>query len=304
LSIFIIEAYRNTYNFNIIIYYFGNRGIKMRILITGAEGNMGSYFSKYFSDNHEIFAFGKSHMDVANKSQVLNVVSTIRPDIFIHAAGFTDIDLCEKNESSAYSVNTIGSLNTAYACNFYDIPIIYISCSSVYEGNKTSYYYETDDCAPVNTYGKTKLSGEELIRTICKKYFILRTSWIYGGEKCFVKNIIANKDVPIFMCSSDISTPTYIRDLCMVIEKLLTSDKYGIYNCVNNGVVKKSLWVKTILNHMQVHKDILEIPDRLIADRAKRPKCTSLNTSLLTKSFNVELPSWEDSLHAYLSSCI
>jgi dTDP-4-dehydrorhamnose reductase len=273
----------------------------MKILVTGAEGNIGNYLHKHLSLNHEVYPLKKSDLDITNKVQSMEVLKEINPNILIHSAGLCNIDLCERDERSAYSINTIGSLNMAYACNLLNIPIAYISCSHVYDGSKTSPYYETDECTPINVYGKTKLAGEKLIRTISTKYFILRTSWIYGSKNCFVDSVVNNKDIPLFMSSSEISTPTYIKDFCMALEKIIHSDLYGIYNITNSGAAKKSLWIKTILDYINVKKDVIEIPGNYISNRALRPKCTILNNDLIKNCFDIELPSWETSLKEYLS---
>lgn len=274
----------------------------MKILITGAEGNIGSYLFANLCRNHTVISLNKNDLDITNKTKCTEIINESKPNIVIHTAALSNIDLCERDETSAYTVNTIGSLNVAYACSLLDIPIIYISCNNVYDGKKTSPYYETDLCTPINVYGKTKLAGEKLIRTICTKYFILRTSWIYGTKNCFVRKIIDNKDVPLFMCSGEISSPTYIKDLYYVIVRMLKSDMYGIYNCTNSGGVKKSIWVKTILDYINIKKDVIEIPENFISNRAQRPNCTILNTSLLKNCFEIEMPSWEISLKDYLKS--
>lgn len=273
----------------------------MKILITGSDGNIGDYLFKYLSPRHEVYPFRKNVLDITNKAKCIDIISNKRPDIVIHCAALTNIDLCERDETSAYSINTLGSLNIAYSCSMLNIPIVYLSSNNVYDGNKTSYYYETDLCSPINVYGKTKLAGEKLIRTICSKFFIIRTSWVFGGKNCFVKNIIENKDIPIFMSSVDVASPTYIEDLCSVIESMIKSDMYGIYNCVNSGGVKKSIWVKAILDHLKVNNEVIEIPENFISNRALRPKSTLMNTYLLKNCFNIEMRSWESALLEYLN---
>jgi hypothetical protein len=116
-----------------------------------------------------------------------------------------------------------------------------------------------------------------------------------------IKKVIENKDKPIFMSSSDIASPTYIEDLCSAIETMMNSNIYGIYNCVNSGPVKKSLWVKTILDHVKIKKEVLEIPESYVSNRAQRPKCTIMNTSLIKNCFDIELRSWEAALSQYLN---
>ncbi|MCM0648467.1 NAD(P)-dependent oxidoreductase [Clostridium swellfunianum] len=272
----------------------------MKIFITGSDGNIGRYFSKYFSSKHQVFNCKTDFLDITNKVKCIETIKNATPDIVIHCAALTNIDLCERDESTAYTVNTIGSLNIAYCCSMLNIPIIYLSCNYVYDGNKSGIYYETDLCTPINVYGRTKLAGEQLIRTMCSKYFIIRTSWVFGGKNCFVKNIIENKEASFFISTTEIASPTYIKDLCSVIETILSSDIYGIYNCVNLGAVKKSLMIKTSLSYLKIKKDIIEIPEEHIPNKALLPKCTIMDTSLLKNCFNINMRTWEAALLEYL----
>jgi dTDP-4-dehydrorhamnose reductase len=273
----------------------------MKVLIAGAEGSLGEYLTNFLGTIHEIIPLGKARLDVSIKSKCIESISNIKPDIVINCAAIANIDLCERDEAYAYQVNTLGALNLALACSENNIPILQLSCSYVYDGSKTSAYYETDPCSPINVYGKTKLAGESLIRTICQKYFILRTSWVFGGRNCFVKSILEHKEIPIYTSYSEISCPTYIKDLSAAIERIMCSNIYGVYNCVNSGAVKKSLWVKTIVNYRNIKKDVVEIPDTYVSNRALRPKSTILNTALIKNCFDIEMRSWEEALKEYVN---
>lgn len=273
----------------------------MRLLVTGSQNNIAEYIINYFRDTHEIFAYTMDMLQVSNKNMCSNVITDIHPDVLIHLDSEDNIDTCERDESKAYTTNTIGTLNVAYPCSILNIPIIYLSTSYVYSGNKYSAFFETDDCTPVNIYGKTKLAGEKLIRTLCKKYFIIRCGWIFGQNNCFVEKIINNSNTPLFVCSKELGNPTYIEDLCRVIEEMLTSDLYGIYNCGNPPSITKSLWVQRIFDLLKIKKSILELPQNFIANSALRPNNSSLNTSLLKNCFNIELPSWEERLTEYIN---
>lgn len=273
----------------------------MNILITGANGNVGGALSKLLEKNHKVFTLSKAELDVTNKALAYEIVMSVKPDIVIHAAAITNIDLCEKNESLAYAVNTIGTLNVAYPCSILDVPIVYLSTNYVYDGSKCSPFYETDDCTPINVYGKTKLAGERLIRTLCSKYFIIRTSWIFGGGDCFIKKILVNENVPIFLCPDETSNLTYIKDLYEAIEKLIASENYGVYNCANQEPVSKSRWLKFMFDDLHLKRNIVELPESYIPNRASRPKYSALSTTLIRNSFQLELPCWKKSLSEYLS---
>ena len=274
----------------------------MKILLTGSNGNIGSYLQIYLNENHVVYPMERNQIDITNKALTMEVIETIKPDLVIHTAALTNMDLCERDETSAYTINTLGSLNVAYPCSLLDIPIVYLSTGYVFDGTKKRPYYETDQCNPINIYGKTKLAGEKLIRTVCKKYFIIRTSWVFGGSNCFVKKVIENKATPLFLCSNEISNLTYIKDLCYAIEKIISTDQYGIYNCVNSEAVSKAIWIRSIFNQFNIKNEITEIPENFVCNRALRANYTALDTILLNNCFNIILPSWRESLNKYISS--
>lgn len=274
----------------------------MKILLTGSNGNIGSYLKIHLSENHVVYPIDKNQIDITDKALTMDVIKSIKPDLIIHAAALTNVDYCELNETAAYTVNTLGSLNVAYPCSLLDIPIVYLSTGYVFDGNKKRPYYETDQCNPINIYGKTKLAGENLIRTVSRKYFIIRTSQVFGGSNCFVKKVIENKNAPVFLCSNEISNLTYIKDLCYVIEKIIETNQYGVYNCVNSEAVSKALWVKSIFNTLNIEKEITEIPASFVCNKALRADYTALDTLLLKNCFNIVLPSWKIRLDEYINS--
>lgn len=272
----------------------------MKILITGAENPLSKYIENRFKDTNEIYSFTRKELDISDKNLTYEIITDNKPDILIHLDSMSNIDICEHDESLAYTINTIGTLNAAYPCSILNIPIIYLSTSYVYDGNKNSPYFETDKCSPVNIYGKTKLAGEKLIRTLCKKYFIVRTGWLFGEENCFVNKVLNNSNVSMFVCSTETGNPTYVEDLCRVIEKMFHSDLYGIYNCGNPSSTTKSAWVKKIFNYSGIERRILEMPENFLRNTAIRPKNSSLNISLIKNCFDIELPNWENRLSEYI----
>lgn len=274
----------------------------MRILVTGAESSAAKYIIKYFEEGNKIFAYTSDMLKITNKDICFDTIMSISPHVLIHLDSLDNIETCERDESNAYTKNTIGTLNVAYPCSLLNIPIIYLSTSYVYNGEKSSAFFETDECNPINIYAKTKLAGEKLIRTLCKKYFIIRCGWIFGEENCFVDKVINNISTPIFVCSTELGNPTYIEDLCAVIKEMLISNLYGIYNCGNQPSTTKALWVQKIFDIVNIKKNILEIPQNFISNSALRPTNSSLNISLLKNCFNIEMPDWEERLQEYISS--
>lgn len=272
----------------------------MNILITGQSGNLGKYLCGYMSSKNNVLGLDKVDVDIADRSGIIEVITSLKPDILIHTAAITNIDYCEKNENEAYKVNTLGTFNVAYACSLLNIPIVYLSSNYVYGDAKQSPYFETDECSPVNVYGKTKLAGEKMIKSLCKKFFILRTSWVFGGDKCYVKKIIANSNIPIFMSSSEVLNATYIEDLALCIDKLMHTDCYGIYNCVNSLPVRKSDLVRKVFNLLNIKKEVMDLPQDYLSDVAPRPDYSVLNTYLIRNCINIELPNYYQRLEEYI----
>lgn len=276
--------------------------IILNILITDTETDIGNNLKSILSTNNIIFGFTKDSLYLPDKSKTFEIIESIKPDLVIHTSSIESLELCEENESMAYSFNTLGSLNTAYPCSVLNIPLAYFSTSYVYDGKKQFPYCETDDCYPLNIFGKTKLASEKLIRTLCKKYFIIRTSWIFGGEDCFVKNIIKNKDAEIFMCTEEIGNPTYINEISTTFEKIMQSNLYGIYHCASSDYVSKLNWVKYIFELLNIKKEVISLPKSIINKSIPKPQNASLNTKLIKNCFDIELPSWKVSLEEYIKN--
>lgn len=274
----------------------------MKILILGGNGNIGGFLSKSLSEEHEIISISRQDIDITSKEAVFDLIDNTKPDAVIDSAGISDIDFCELNEELSYTTNTIGTMNVALSCALNDIPLMYISSAQVYGMDSTYPHAETDICEPINVFGKSKLAGENLIRTLCKKYFIIRTSWCFSGEKCFVKKILEKKDTPIFMVVDMGLNPTYLPDLSNAISSIIKTNYYGIYNCTNSGSEYKTNIVKFILSYLGCNKNVISLPDNILATLAPRPKHCILNTSLLTESFNIEMPSWQNRMEEYLST--
>lgn len=276
----------------------------MKILILGSKGNIGGFLAKSLNKFHEIIEAGKKDVDITNKDDVMEFISNNSPDFVIDSAGIADMDFCEKNEDISYSINALGTMNVAIACSKNNIPIIYISSAQVYGLSKNSLHCEHDICDPVNIFGKSKLAGENLIRTLCKKYFIIRTSWCFGGEKCFVKQIINKRNTPIFMVADMKVNPTYLGDLSNAILSMMNTESYGIYNCVNKGSELKSNVVKYIFSEIGFDKQVFPLPESTLKTLAPRPKDCTLDNNLVETSFNIEMPSWEHRMSEYINNII
>ncbi|MGQ9456260.1 MAG: dTDP-4-dehydrorhamnose reductase [Armatimonadota bacterium] len=221
----------------------------MRVLVTGACGMLGRLVCSALSRHHTVFGTdivdGCEYLDIANTDQVFEVFRKFQPEAVVHCAAMTDVDGCERNPDRAYLINAIGTWNLACACSSNDCPIIYISTDYVFDGEKKTPYTEFDNPNPINAYGASKLAGEDAVKELCPKHFIVRTSWIVAPHgKNFALTIldIAQKRItegqtnkPLTVVSDQVGSPTYAKDLAEFLSSLVGSPLYGVYHFTNSG---------------------------------------------------------------------
>ena len=275
----------------------------MNILITGAKGNIGTYLCTVLSESHVIYGLGKNELNIMDIVAIEKTLNELKIDAVIHTAAVTNKYTCEYNETLAYGVNTVGTLNIAKYCTSLNIPLIYLSTTEVYGDTKSLPYSEVDNCVPLNVYGKSKLRGEELIQTICSKYFIVRTSNIFGGNDCFVRNLVNGKHTAVYLFSNPSLSITYIEDLTTVVMKLLATDKYGIYNYTNEGCLSKSILINTIIELGNLNVPLTVSSDKLLSSLIKESNYTYVSNSHIKQYLDIEIPFWSDRLKDYINKC-
>lgn len=277
------------------------KGVFMNILITGAKGNVGAYLCNALSKSHTIYGLDKTDLNIMDKIATEKAFNELKPDAVIHTAAITNKYICEYNEALAYGVNTVGTLNIANCCNSLNIPILYLSSTDVYGDIKSSPYSEVDECTPINAFSKSKLGAEELIQTICTKYFILRSSNIFGGNDCFVRKLIKGNHTAIYLFSNPTLCVTYIGDLVEVFNQLLGTDKYGIYNFTNEGCLSKSQLINSIIEFSNLNVPLVEQSDKLLSNIINEPNYTCVDNSHIKSSLGIEIPFWNDRLKDYIN---
>ena len=217
----------------------------MRVLVTGASGMLGlQLIIKLKSLKHHIIPIdlkGLSdviNIDICNTEAIFNIFEQTKPNFVIHTAAQTDVDKCTREPEKAFKINALGTWNLAAAAAKAGIPIIYISTDYVFDGYSKDPYTEYDTPNPLNIYGKSKLAGEQHIKSLSKKFFIVRTSWIFSPiGKNFPLTILdaALKQKELKVVSDQIGSPTYASDIADFLISLLDSQMYGTYHFTNSG---------------------------------------------------------------------
>lgn len=277
----------------------------MKILVTGAAGQLGIDVVNELMYKHEIVGLDRKSLDISNLENVLGFVCEYKPEVIINAAAFTKVDACETEVEKAYKVNSIGAKNLAIAALENNCRLVHISTDFVFDGEKGSPYLEHDNTSPLNVYGHSKLLGEKFIREICPRHYILRTSWLYGKNGAnFVKTMleISMKKELLKVVDDQVGCPTNTADLIEMIKLLINSQAYGTYHTCNSGECSWFTFAKKIFE-LADKKDveILPITSLELNRPAKRPQYSVMRNRMLELQFNYYVRSWEEALKDYMN---
>lgn len=274
------------------------------ILITGAQGMVGSYVKKIFAEE-TLHLTDVSTMDITNYAITVKTVETVKPQFILHLAAATDVDRCEREQDWAFKTNVIGTQNLAYVCQQNNIPLVYISTGGIFNGKKQEPYTEFDAPDPVNVYAKTKLEGERIVQSLLKRYFIIRAGWMIGGDKKDKKFVgkmvqLCRTQDEVFAVDDKRGTITYAKDLLVTIRALIKTPFYGLYHVANQGVCTRydvALEIKKILK-----SDVKITPvssDRFPLPAPRSPSEAIHNYKLALMGMN-QMPPWQEALRSYL----
>ena len=279
----------------------------MKILITGANGLLGHELSSILK-GHTLILLSHSQLDISDPESVNKQIDSSSPDIIINSAAYTQVDACETNYDLAFKSNAIGPKNLAIKCKQLGIPLIHISTDYVFEGNekKNSPLVENDKLGPKTVYGKTKLEGEKMVQENCQKYFILRTAWLYGEGKNFVKTMLSlsKKNKELKVVNDQIGSPTYAKDLAKAIKEIIEkkSDKYGIYHVTNKGEVSWYEFAKKIFEIKNIEIKVNPCTSEEFPRPAPRPHYSVLSNQKWIDAGFTPMRDYEEALNEYLDS--
>lgn len=277
----------------------------MKVLVTGAKGQLGQDVLCLLENQPwEIFGFDREELDITNEEQVREKVLSIKPDIIIHTAAYTQVDQAESDEETAFKVNAEGTKYLAQAAAAVEAKFCYISTDYVFDGTKNEPYKTSDETNPQTIYGKSKLAGEQYTRKYCSKYFIVRTSWVFGlyGNN-FVKTMLrlAEERKELGVVSDQFGSPTYTTDLARFIIELVETNKYGIYHASNSGICSWYEFAKEIFRQSNKNVNVNAISTAEFQRPAQRPSYSVLEQKKIAEQGLIMLPNWKEALGRYLS---
>lgn len=267
----------------------------MKILVTGANGMLGQDLCPILEDvGAFVIETDVDTLDITNGEMVRQALSDIRPDLVIHCAAYTNVDKAEEDLETATKINVTGTENLAKTCGNLDIPLVYISTDYVFDGTGSTPLKTDNQTNPINNYGLTKLKGEETVKKYCQKYYIARTSWLYGIHgKNFVETMISLKDKDELKVVDDqIGCPTWTVELANGILKLLQKP-YGTYHVCGSGQTSWYGFAKEIFAQCNLNVNLKPCTTEEFPRPARRPKYSVMDNDGICRK-------WEAALHDYL----
>ncbi len=286
-----------------------------KILVTGANGQLGRAICKEYSG--ENIEFIKTDiiktdevdtiMDITNIDEVMSLVREHKPEVIINCAAHTNVDKCEVETDLAYKINAIGARNLSIAATEADARMMHISTDYVFEGNGTKPYTEFDATNPISAYGRTKLAGENFVKEFAKKHFILRTAWLYGDGKNFVKTMLrlSESHDEVNVVCDQLGSPTSASELARMIHFLENTDNYGLFHATCEGDTNWADFAEEIFRlagkNTKVNHVTSEEYAKMNPASAKRPAYSILDNYMIKLTSDFMMADWKDAIKKYIA---
>lgn len=277
----------------------------MRILVTGAGGMLGHALVPVLETDHQVIGLTRKNCDLLEEGVVRKIFQFKKPDMVIHLAAFTNVDGCELEPNKAIEENAMTTLSVAKAAKSVGASLVYISTDYVFDGRSGRPYREDDPPNPLSIYGRTKLIGENHVQGILDRYFIVRTSWLFGPHgKNFVSTILrlASEEPEIRVVNEQQGSPTYTCHLAQKLAELLKTDQYGVYHVTGSGSCSWFDFARKIVELGGFRGvQVTPISTREYVRPAPRPAYSVLANQRIASLGMGLLPHWEKGLESYLA---
>lgn len=272
----------------------------MRVLITGVSGQLGHDAAKeLIARGVPFLGIGSKELDITDRDAVLRVFSEYCPDAVLHCAAYTMVDRAEDEPEHCMRVNADGTRHIAEACREIGAKLLYVSTDYVFPGTGDKPWETDDPTGPLNVYGQTKLAGEQAVRELVEKHFIVRTSWVIGEHGSnFVKTMLrlAETHRELRVVDDQIGSPTFTANLAPLLCDMLETEKYGVYHATNEGFCSWAELAEAVFHLAGKDVSIHHVSTEEYGAKAPRPKNSRLSKASLDAGGFVRLPGWEASL--------
>lgn len=272
----------------------------MRILLTGAGGQLGQALCATLR-GHEVVAPSHAHLDITHLANVREEFERHRPELVLNAAAFNDVDGAESDPLGAFRGNALGPRNLALATTARGIPLLHVSTDYVFEGSGDRPYHEFDRPNPRSVYGASKLAGEEAVRTLNPRHYVVRTAWLYHTVgRNFPKTMCTlSSRHEVRVVSDQYGSPTYAPHLAEAIVRLIATEAYGTYHLAGRGGTSWFELTRRLFDGLGIRTPVVPVATAEFPRPAERPHYSVLTT---LQEPQLLLPPWEEGLSAFITA--
>ena len=277
----------------------------MKVLVAGAAGMLARDLVPCLQTRrHETSAPPENDFDITDIAAVRRWASSLEPDVIINCAAYTKVDQAEKEERLATIINGLAVQNLCLVCQEMDVPLVHFSTDYVFDGAKVGPYTIYDQPNPINAYGRSKHLGEEYVLRLLNKFYLIRTSWLFGihGPN-FIETMLnlTKKQKQVSVVNDQRGCPTWTRDLSEAVVSLIESGRYGIYHATNSGPTTWFEYATEIFRLAGTGTEVLPITTDQYPTAATRPMNSVLDSFPLPEVTKTMMPSWQEAIQQYLS---
>lgn len=289
-----------------------------KILVTGCNGQLGRAIRNEYAADTDISFIntdvvegeGVTALDITDVDAVMTLARAEKPDVIINCAAHTNVDKCEEQWDLAYKINAIGPRNLSIAATELGAKMIHVSTDYVFAGNGTKPYTEFDATGPVSAYGKTKLEGENFVKEFADRHFILRTAWLYGDGKNFVKTMLRLSEThpEVSVVCDQLGSPTSAVELAKMIRFLEPTDNYGLFHATCEGDTNWADFTEEIFKKAGKDTKVNHVTSQQYKQMnpasADRPAYSILENYMIKLTSDYRMADWHDALDVYLKNLL
>lgn len=276
----------------------------MKIFVTGRSGQLGfDVVKEGNARGYIMYGTSSEELDITNRVQVINYITTLKPEVIIHCAAYTAVDKAEDDQERCFDVNVNGTRHLVEAAKEVGAKFVYISTDYVFDGQGKDPFTEEDKVNPIGYYGLTKLQGEQIVQENLDQFFIVRISWVFGiNGNNFVKTMLklAETRKELNVVGDQYGSPTYTVDLAKLLLDMIETEKYGVYHASNEGFCSWSKFANYIFETSQKNVTVNSITTEEYPTKAKRPNNSRMSKQKLINNEFHMLPHWQDAVKRYI----
>ncbi|MCH5258493.1 MAG: dTDP-4-dehydrorhamnose reductase [Lachnospiraceae bacterium] len=277
-----------------------------KVIVTGANGQLGRAINQQYADSteYELINTDVGELDITSIDRVMEFARDIKPCAIINCAAYTAVEKCEQEEDLAFRINAVGARNLSIAASETGARLVHVSTDYVFDGNGSRPYRETDPTGPQGAYGRTKLAGENFVKEFSDRHYIVRTAWLYGDGKNFVKTMLRLSETndKVRVVCDQVGSPTSAMELAKAIAYLLPTENYGLFHGTCEGNCSWAQFTEEIFRLAGKDTVVEAITSEEYGAAVKRPAYSILENYMFKMTTDYMFADWHDAIAEYLSN--